>query len=168
MRALLLILVSSVALAGCGQRIPAPAVVQDPILVTIQPLQGAGIGEVATSLGITQIPNEYRYLPLPPPSGTGQMVMGMVRWSDFDNAKEGTVGATVHPANITDLLMLQASPEGRNMLARYKRACVPEPVFRAQMPVISDGTRMGLYSSKSCEWAVVVVYPEKSRSDKLL
>ncbi|MBP7741485.1 MAG: hypothetical protein KA104_02230 [Candidatus Pacebacteria bacterium] len=162
MRASLLILLSALALASCDKKTAIPPIPRDITSVNVQGFTGAKAGDVAGALGITEAPNEYRYLPLPAPSRTGQTFMGMVPWKVFEKARKANALGDLIPANITDLLALQASSEGKKMLARYKRACAPEALFDPYMPVISDGARMGLYSSESCEWAIVVLsMPEK-------
>ncbi len=162
MRASLLILLSALALASCDKKTAIPPIPRDITLVNVPGFTGAKVGDIAGALGITQVPNEYRYLPLPAPTRTGEMLMGMVPWEGFEKAQKAEALGNLEPANITDMLVLQASPEGRSVLARYKRACVPVKLFKLGMSAISDGVRMGLYSSRSCEWAIVVLsMPEK-------
>lgn len=168
MRALLLLISAAVALASCGQKEVTTPQPRDLTQVQVDGLVGHEAITVANLAGIERIPNEYRYLKLPAPSGEGQVAMGIVPWTLFENARKANALGSLQPANITDLLALQRSVEGSKVLARYKRACAPVGLFKRGMPAITDGARMGLYSSKSCEWAIVVVVPEEKVINHLL
>ncbi len=168
MRALLLCTLAAAALASCGQKNVTAPRPQDLTQVKVEGFTGLEAGEVATRAGVTVVPNEYRYLPLPAPSGEGEVTIGVVPWTLFANAQKAKTLGGLQPANITDLLAFQSSPEGRSVLTRYKRACAPVKLFKLGMPAISDGVRMGLYSPKSCEWAIVVLAPLEKRVNHVL
>ena len=168
MRALLLCTLAAVALASCSQASLEAPEPRDLTRVRVEGLEGVGAAKVAALAGGTQIPNEYLDLSLPAPSGKGEVTMGVVPWILFEGAQKAKTLGDLHPANITDLLALQSSPEGRSVLARYKRACAPVKLFKLGMPSITDGTRMGLYSAESCEWAIVVVVPEEKATNHVL
>lgn len=188
MRALLLCTLAAVALASCGQKNVVAPRPQDLTQVKVEGFKGFMAGEVATRAGVTVVPNEYRYLPLPAPSGEGEVIIGVVPWTLFANAQKAETLGGLQPANITDLLAFQSSPEGRSVLTRYKRACAPVGVFESEggmsasekgirlrpydpyssMSAISDGTRMGYFRARSCEWAIVVLPAKEKAANHVL